>query len=216
MAIKKIEVPNDMSEITLGQYQKFAKLVEKEQEEDFLQKKMIEIFCGIDLKEVDQYKYTAVKKISKILSEMLQQKPKLKTRFHYKGKELGFIPRIEDLSFGEFVDLDMLMKDWDSMDKALGILYREIDMKFSNKYTIVRYNSDSIEDMREMPLDIALGAIFFLWNLRKELTNHILSYSAKTWKDMTPQQKELLTNSMAGSEVSTPSQVEEILQNSKL
>ena len=126
MAIKKIEVPNDMSEITLGQYQKFAKLVEKEQEEDFLQKKMIEIFCGIDLKEVDQYKYTAVKKISKILSEMLQQKPKLKTRFHYKGKELGFIPRIEDLSFGEFVDLDMLMKDWDSMDKALGILYREI------------------------------------------------------------------------------------------
>ena len=41
MAIKKIEVPNDMSEITLGQYQKFAKLVEKEQEEDFLQKKMI-------------------------------------------------------------------------------------------------------------------------------------------------------------------------------
>ncbi len=216
MAIKKIEVPNDMSEITLGQYQKFAKLVEKEQEEDFLQKKMIEIFCGINLKEVDQYKYTAVKKISKILSEMLQQKPKLKTRFHYKGKELGFIPRIEDLSFGEFVDLDMLMKDWDSMDKALGILYREIDMKFSNKYTIVRYNSESIEDMREMPLDIALGAIFFLWNLRKELTNHILSYSAQKVKDLTPQQKELLMSSMAGSEVSTPSQVEVILQNSKL
>ena len=110
----------------------------------------------------------------------------------------------------------MLMKDWDSMDKALGILYREIDMKFSNKYTIIRYNSESIEDMREMPLDIALGAIFFLWNLRKELTNHILSYSAKTWKDMTPQQKELLTNSMAGSEVSTPSQVEEIIQSSKI
>ena len=216
MAIKKIEVPNDMSEITLGQYQKFAKLVEKEQEEDFLQKKMIEIFCGIDLKEVSEYKYTAVKKITKILSEMLQQKPKLKTRFHYKGKELGFIPRIEDLSFGEFVDLDMLMKDWNSMDKALGILYREIDMKFSNKYTIVRYNSDSIEDMREMPLDIALGAIFFLWNLKKELTTHILNYSAQKVKDLTPQQKELLMSSMAGSEVSTPSQVEVILQNSKL
>ena len=102
-------MPNDSQE-TLNPVDHFAKLVEKEQEEDFLQKKMIEIFCGIDIKEVDQYKYTAVKKISKILSEMLQQKPKLKTRFHYKGKELGFIPRIEDLSFGEFVDLDMLMK----------------------------------------------------------------------------------------------------------
>tara|TARA_B100000287_G_scaffold7034_1_gene6870 strand:+ start:1944 stop:2591 length:648 start_codon:yes stop_codon:yes gene_type:complete len=215
MAIKKLVVPNDMSEITLGQYQKFAKTVEKKNEEEFLQKKMIEIFCDIDLKEVSQYKYSAIKKITKILSEMLEQKPKLKMRFNYKGKELGFIPKIEDLSFGEFVDLDMLMKDWDTMDKALGILYREIENKFSEKYTIVRYNADKIEDMRGMPLDVALGAIFFLQNLKKELMNHTLSYSVKALKSMTPQQKELLQNSMDGSGASLPL-VMETLQSLKL
>ena len=69
--------------------------------------------------------------------------------------------------------------------------------------------------MRGMPLDIALGAIFFLQNLKKELMNHTLSYSVKALKSMTPQQKELLQNSMDGSGASLPL-VMETLQSLKL
>ena len=50
----KIEViiPNDLSEITLDQYQRFLKIQENNTDEKFLTSKMIEIFCGIKLPEV--------------------------------------------------------------------------------------------------------------------------------------------------------------------
>ena len=44
MITKTLKVPNDLSEITLGQYQRFNKVLSKDPEEDFLQKKTIEIF----------------------------------------------------------------------------------------------------------------------------------------------------------------------------
>ncbi len=47
----KIEViiPNNLNEITLGQYQKFLSIAENNKEGEFLNAKMIEIFCGISL-----------------------------------------------------------------------------------------------------------------------------------------------------------------------
>ena len=46
----KLLVPETLSEITLGQYQKFIKISEENENTLFLQQKMIEIFCRIDLK----------------------------------------------------------------------------------------------------------------------------------------------------------------------
>ena len=43
----EINVPSSLSEITLGQYQKFLKIAENNQEGNFLDAKMIEIFCEI-------------------------------------------------------------------------------------------------------------------------------------------------------------------------
>jgi len=45
----KISIPTDLSEIKLHQYQKFLKIVGENEESDFLNHKMIQIFCGIDI-----------------------------------------------------------------------------------------------------------------------------------------------------------------------
>ena len=45
----EINVPTSLSEITLRQYQKFLKIAEENPEGNFLDAKMIEIFCGIPL-----------------------------------------------------------------------------------------------------------------------------------------------------------------------
>ena len=42
----KVTVPTDLSEITVDQYQRFARL---EGDEEFLTHKMLEIFCGVPL-----------------------------------------------------------------------------------------------------------------------------------------------------------------------
>ena len=49
----EINVPTSLNEITLGQYQKFLKVAQENQECSFLNAKMIEIFCGIPLRTSD-------------------------------------------------------------------------------------------------------------------------------------------------------------------
>ncbi|MFB0968332.1 MAG: hypothetical protein QMB04_02375, partial [Pseudomonadales bacterium] len=54
--------------------------------------------------------------VIEVLNKMFEQKPKHNLRFDHNGKEYGFIPVLTNMSFGEFVDLDLLMSDWDTMD----------------------------------------------------------------------------------------------------
>ena len=61
MKTQKITVPNKLSEITLGQYQKFNKILGKDPDLDFLRKKTIQIFCGVELANIENYKYTSIK-----------------------------------------------------------------------------------------------------------------------------------------------------------
>ena len=50
----KLNVPENLSEITLEQYQRWIKIVEKEEQlTTFYQQKMIEIFCKANLKEIN-------------------------------------------------------------------------------------------------------------------------------------------------------------------
>ncbi len=56
----EINVPSSLSEITLGQYQKFLKIAENNQEGNFLDAKMIEIFCGIPLSDSYKLKMSSV------------------------------------------------------------------------------------------------------------------------------------------------------------
>ena len=47
-----IIVPTSMAEIPLMNYQKFLKMQENSDDKEFIAQKMVEIFCGIELKDV--------------------------------------------------------------------------------------------------------------------------------------------------------------------
>jgi|TARA_R110000851_G_scaffold129113_3_gene261721 hypothetical protein len=199
MKRQNILVPNNLSEITLGQYQRFARINEKEENEKVLERKMIEIFCSIDAENVKKIEYKSLKKIVVLLSDVINKKPELVKRFKIDKQEFGFIPKLDDMSFGEFVDLDTSLADWDTMHLAMGVLYRPIKNKLLDTYTVNEYKPEDEINMKEMPLDAALSAIFFLIDLGKELTNHIHNYSAPLIQEWTQQQKEHLPNNMAGT-----------------
>ena len=67
----EINVPTNLNEITLGQYQKFIKVSENNPEGNFLNAKMIEIFCGIPLSDSYKLKMSSVISIVDILNDML-------------------------------------------------------------------------------------------------------------------------------------------------
>jgi hypothetical protein len=173
----EINVPSSLSEITLGQYQKFLKIAENNQEGNFLDAKMIEIFCGIPLSDSYKLKMSSVTAILDILNEMLSQTPKHVERFKMNGIEYGFIPDLDEMSLGEYIDLDNNASKWEQMHVAMNVLYRPIKTSKVGKYNIEEYDVKFPEVMKDMPLDAAIGSLFFFYNLGMELANHTIAYS---------------------------------------
>jgi len=173
----EINVPTSLNEITLGQYQKYLKIAENNPEGNFLNAKMIEIFCGIPLSESYKLKMSSVTAILDILEELLNEKPKHVERFTMNGTEYGFIPDLDELSLGEYIDLDNSASDWEKMHIAMNVLYRPIKTSKAGKYNIVDYDVKNPEDMKAMPLGASIGSLFFFYNLGMELSKHTILYS---------------------------------------
>jgi len=161
----KVEIPTSLADIKLSQYKKYLNIQLNNDDERFLQAKMIEIFCNIPLKDVMKLKYNDTNEISSILTNMFEQKPKLVERFKLNGVEYGFHPVLDDMSLGEYIDLDTYIGDWENIERAMNVLYRPIENTFKNKYSIKEYEVEGYKDVLDMPMDAALSSIFFLWNL---------------------------------------------------
>ena len=172
----EILVPDTLSEITLEQYQKFLKIQDNNEDETFLAVKMIEIFCGIRGDHIMKMKASSIKDITRILTDMFNQKPPLVREFTMKGKEYGFIPKLEDMSFGEYVDLDTYVGDFENIHKAMAVLYRPITQKYNDKYLIEEYEGEDTEKMKDMPMDAVLSSIIFFYNLGMDLSKAMLNY----------------------------------------
>ena len=174
-----ITIPTDLSEITLRQYKHFLKIQKTVDDEKFLSAKIIEIFCGVNLQEVMQIKFNDSEFIVDTLTEMFEQKPNLVSKFKLNNKEYGFHPQLDDLTLGEYIDLDTFIGDWENIEKAMAVLYRPIVNKLKDKYTIEDYKVGIDADMLDMPMDAVLSSIFFLWNLGIDLSQAMMNYLDK-------------------------------------
>lgn len=214
-----ITLPSDLSEISIKKYQQFLDMKENSNDDEFIAQKMIQIFCGIKLDQVGKIQMKYLNELISHFTKIFTEKPKLETRFKMDGIKYGLIPKFDDITFGEYVDIEHHLKDWNTYHKALAVLYRPITHEFKGKYQIEDYDSseEKQEIMKEAPLSIALGASFFLTNLGVELLNHILTYSKKELKtiikDSPNFQKELNSEKTGdGTQVFTDWQME-ISQN---
>ena len=173
-----ILLPNSLSEIPLSRYQEFVAMKEKSNDEELIANKMIQIFCGLELGEVAKIKLKDLNGLIKHFTEVFSEKPQLIRNFKIKNIEFAFIPNLEEISFGEYVDLEHHLKDWKTYHKAMAVMFRPIKDKFQDKYSIVEYepNEDMQELMRFAPLDVAISASVFFWSLGSELLQATLTY----------------------------------------
>jgi hypothetical protein len=119
----------------------------------------------------------SVKSVIKDIDNVFSEKPDLIPTFKLKGKEYGFIPKLDDISLGEYIDLDDSLTDWETMHKAMSVLYRPVTMRKGDKYLIEEYDgTDDAESMKQMRLDVVMGSIVFFYNLNNELLQTILNY----------------------------------------
>jgi len=174
----EIYIPDSLDEITLGQYQKFLSIAQDKEQDLFIQQKMVEIFCRLNLKDIANIKYTSLVEIIEHFNNLFSKEQKLIQSFKMDGLEFGFVPKLDDITFGEYVTLDTYLSDWKNIDKAMEVLYRPITNKHKSSYNVESYQ-DGKYDMRNMPLSAALGSIVFFYNLGNELLKTTLNYSAK-------------------------------------
>ena len=202
-----ILLPNSLSEIPLSRYQEFVAMKEKSNDEELIANKMIQIFCGLQLGEVAKIKLKDLNGLIKHFTEVFSEKPQLIRNFKIKNIEFGFIPNLENISFGEYVDLEHHLKDWSTYHKAMAVMFRPIKEKHKDKYSIIDYepNEDMQDLMKFAPLDVAISASVFFWSLGSELLQATLTYlknELMKTRDLTNFQKEFsLENNGVGIQV---------------
>lgn len=174
----KLIVPNKMSEIKLADYQKFVRL---EGDDEFLARKAVEIFCGLKMDVILQMKASSLTTVTSVLMNAFAEKPALTQKFTIGKQTFGFLPSLEEITVGELNDVDQYISDWSQMHKAMAVLYRPVVATFGNRYEIEKYEGSEryAEQMKEMPLDVTIGAMVFFWTLGKDLSIASLTSLAK-------------------------------------
>ena len=180
----QIKVPTDLNEIPLKHYQDFLRVQRDSTDEEFIAQKMVEIFCGIRLTEVAKIKLKSLNELIAHFTQLFSQTPKFTPTFKIGEIEFGFIPELEEITFGEYVDLDSHLQSWDNFHKAMAVLYRPIKTRKGEKYDIKDYdpNTDIQELMRFAPLNVCISASLFFWTLESELLQATLNYLEKNLK----------------------------------
>jgi len=171
-----VVVPESLSQITLAQYQKFFKIQQTTEDERFLQVKMIEIFCDVPADKVLNMKLSDVVAICDMLNQLFEEKPQLVKKTKIAEKEYGFVPNLEDISLGEYIDLDTNIGDWDNMHLTMNVLYRPIKHKYGERYSIEEYKGGDGIHMRDITMDCVISSLLFFYNLGIELSQTILNY----------------------------------------
>jgi hypothetical protein len=194
-----INVPDSLNEITLLQYQRFEKLINDNEASHFVNQKTIEIFCNIDLKDVARIRIADIDDLISHLNTLLQQKPKLTKTFKLGVYEFGFIPKLEDMTSGEFIDLENYLGSTETLHQAMAVLFRPIKSKVKDLYIIEEYESSYkySEVLKYMPLDIALGSMLFFWTLQNDCVNALTDY-IQNEVEQSEQAKQVLEKNMGG------------------
>ena len=176
----KITLPENIKDITLDQFQKYNKLIGRDDLTEYqFNKRKIEIFTELNRGQVDNIKNTDYKEIIAQIDLALNQDAKFEPTFKMKGVEFGFTPNLDEITGAEYVDLDKYKTEVDTLHNVMAILFRPIKDKDSfNNYTIHSYQGtkEYAELMKQMPLSIANGALFFFSSLATELVNYTQKY----------------------------------------
>lgn len=173
-----ISIPTSLNEIKLSQYQKFVKIATDNEEGTFLNQKMVQIFCNIDLFIVAKMKQQDLNNAVNQIAGLFKKIPELVNKFTMNGVEFGFIPNLNDMSSGEYMDLDGYITDWEESHKSMAVLYRPIKQRLGNKYLIEDYDGSDkyAEQMLNAPMDVVLSSKVFFWTLGRELLKSTMDF----------------------------------------
>jgi len=137
------------------------------------------------------------KEITEQIDLALNQTVEFKPTFFIKDVEFGFIPNLDKMTQGEFIDVSNYGTDVKEMHKLIAVLFRPIKNKDSlGNYEIINYQGTKqySDIMKYTPLSIVNGALVFF----SSLANELVSYTAKYMQEEQVREKAQQTTLKSG------------------
>ena len=137
----KITLPENISEITLGQFQKYLKLLTRELSDIDFNKRKIAIFTKLPYRDISKVSSVDFKELLLQIDLALSTKAEFTNRFTLNDIEYGFIPNLDNISIGEYADLqkyseqlslveddniETMIDGFNEMEKIMAVLFRPI------------------------------------------------------------------------------------------
>ena len=176
--------------ITLGKYIDFKNAGEN----SFLQAQVITGLTKDELREKSMDDINPL--INKFIDECKEYNDNKLQKFiqlggEKFGKKFGFHPNLDNMTFGEYLDLNHLL-DTDftnNLPKIMSILYRPVVAEFMHNYEIEKYDSavhlKNADLFREIDMTFVNGAMVFFCLLREDmLSTSLKSLSTEMIRQM--------------------------------
>jgi len=169
-------LPTELADIKLHQVLEYEKINKEELPDIDLVVQMVSIFCEITTKDARLVPYEKLIYCAEKITQALAQKPSFHQTFELEGIEYGFIPNLNDITTGEFIDIEEYQSNHDDLWKVLSVLYRPIKYRNGDNYLIQEYDGNLVGAFKTISADIAYGALLFFWTLGNDLLNYTLKY----------------------------------------
>ena len=199
-----MRVPNSLNEITIDKYLKAIDIINNDDIELSVMLRVLNLFTGKSIEQLIEYPLAELDRNYQKIVSVLNEKPKFQKTFFLDGKEYGFIPNLEQMKSGEYIDLtNNLGKD---ILASMAVMYRPITRKFKDVYDIEKYKgTDYKEIFKNAPISVYLGSQVFFWNLTNDLLKLIPQFLEQ---ELTEEQKADLEKNGVGL-----SQLKELVEN---
>lgn len=192
----KLTIPNQ-EDITVEQYQLIEKCYIDNGDNDFSDKFLIKTIFGLSFEQIDSVKQSKLTELITSLRTVINEDTKLCTTFILDGVNYGFIPNLDEITVGEYADLEKYLGSSEDYNKALAVLFRPVVKSFGKKYTISEYKGtgETAEIMKRAPFKVLKGALVFFCDLERELLGAMTAFITKKTKAMERESARLMSKS---------------------
>ena len=168
----EISIPSSLKEVKLKDYQTYLTIEEPNNDD------LLKCLLNINQDNLGKVKSKDVDYLVSYITKLFEEKQDFISTFKMYGVEYGFIPNLDEITYGENKDITSYIGDWKTMHKAMAVLYRPIKQKQSGKYLIDDYEGSHkySEVMQDAPLDVVMGSMVFFYNLTNALLKSMPSY----------------------------------------
>ena len=183
---KEYKLINSWSEVTLEKWLKLVNYKKKSKSKEALE--TINTLSNMPKDVIAKLGINDIAAIMNRISKLQEnQNTELKSIIKVEGKEYGFHPSLDDITLGEYADIETFIKNdiEKHLPELMAVLYRPVVEKKNKAYSIESYDGNitiRAETFKKMAAEQVQNALLFFYNFVKELSTIMLLYLAERTK----------------------------------